>query len=131
MKLFRLFAVSALFALFVFAASSARAHDNSSVTGVVTHPSGAVIADVTVTLSNPGISYSQTRTTNSIGVYEFTNVPPSPNYTMQFDHAGFENLTIDKFTLNVGAKETRDAQLKVGDAKVTVEVTATAAETLN
>jgi hypothetical protein len=130
-SLYRLFAVSALFALFAFAASSARAQDNSSVTGVVTDPSGGVVADATVTLSNPDIGFTQTRNTNSIGVYEFTNVPPSPSYTLQFEKAGFSNLTIDKFTLNVGNKETRDAQLKVGDAKVTVEVTAAATETLN
>jgi hypothetical protein len=126
------FLVAALFVfLFGFAASAVRAQDNSSVTGVVTDASGGVISGASVTLANPGIGFTQTRTTNSIGVYEFSDVPPASNYTLTFSKDGFSNLTIDKFTLNVGNKETRDAQLKVGDSKVTVEVTSTPTETLN
>ncbi len=127
------FFVAALFVFFLFgfAASAVRAQDNSSVTGVVTDTSGGVIAGASVTLANPGIGFTQTRTTNSIGVYEFSDIPPASDYTLTFSKDGFSNLTIDKFTLNVGNKETRDAQLKVGDSKVTVEVTSTPTETLN
>jgi len=114
-----------------FAASSANAQDNSSVTGVVTDQTGAVVADATVTLQNASIGFSLTKTTNSIGVYEFSNVPPASNYSIVFSKNGFSGLTIDKIALNVGTKETRDAQLRVGDNKVSVEVVGSAAETLN
>ena len=73
-SLLRVFGLVALFVMFAFAVRSASAQDNSSVTGVVTDASGGVVADVSVTLANPGIGYSQTRNTNSIGVYEFSNV---------------------------------------------------------
>ena len=114
-----------------FAASSANAQDNSSVTGVVTDQTGAVVADATVTLQNTSIGFSSTKTTNSIGVYEFSNVPAASNYSIVFSKNGFSGLTIDKIALNVGTKETRDAQLRVGDNKVSVEVVGSSAETLN
>jgi hypothetical protein len=44
---------------------------------------------------------------------------------------GFSSLTLDKITLNVGNKVTRDVQLKIGGEKVTVEVTSSPTETLN
>ncbi|MGA2857857.1 MAG: carboxypeptidase regulatory-like domain-containing protein [Candidatus Sulfotelmatobacter sp.] len=122
-----------LFAALVlgFAASPANAQDNSSVTGVVTDPSGAVLPDVNVTLANPAIGFSSATTTNAIGAYAFTNVPPASNYSLVFSKSGFSSLTLDKITLNVGTKATRDAHLVIGDSKVTIEVTASASETLN
>jgi hypothetical protein len=122
-----------LFAALVlgFAASAASAQDNSSVTGVVTDPSGAVVADVKVTLANHSIGFSLTKTTNPLGVYEFLNVPPAAGYSLTFSKTGFSGLTLSEIVLNVGTKETRDAQLSVGSAQVSVEVVAGAAETLN
>jgi Carboxypeptidase regulatory-like domain len=127
------FLVTYLFVALVlgFAALPANAQDNSSVTGVVTDPSGAVVADASVTLTNPAIGFSLTKTTNSIGVYEFTSVPPATNYSLVFLKSGFSTLTLDQITLNVGNKETRDARLSLGDTKVSIEVTASATETLN
>jgi len=114
-----------------FTASPAHAQDNSSVTGVVTDPSGAVVSGVSVTLANHSIGLSFTKTTNEIGVYEFLNVPPASNYSLTFSKTGFSGLTLSQIVLNVGTKESRDAQLSIGSAQVTVEVTAGAAETLN
>jgi hypothetical protein len=114
-----------------FAASTAHAQDNSSVTGAVTDQSGGVVVGVSVTLENPSIGFSLTKTTNEIGVYEFSNVPPASDYSLVFSKSGFSTLILDKITLNVGNKETRDARLKIGEAKVSIEVTATPTETLN
>jgi Carboxypeptidase regulatory-like domain len=125
---------SAMFSLSILLAVGAgrvQAQDNSSVTGVLTDPSGAVVADATVTLLNAAIGFSLTKTTNAIGVYEFSNVPPASNYAITFSKAGFSILTLDKITLNVGNKETRDAQLRVGDNKTTIEVTSAPTESLN
>jgi Carboxypeptidase regulatory-like domain len=127
----RLTAVLVFFVTLAFGASSARAQDNSSVTGVVTDPSGASVADATVTLANANIGYSLTKSTNSIGVYEFYNVPPAGGFSLTVSKDGFSTTTVGEITLNVGNKETRDVQLKIGDNKVTVEVTSTPTETLN
>ncbi|MGC1221038.1 MAG: carboxypeptidase regulatory-like domain-containing protein, partial [Candidatus Sulfotelmatobacter sp.] len=127
------FFVAYLFAALVlgFVASPANAQDNSSVTGVVTDATGAVVPGVNVTLANHSIGFSLTKTTNSIGVYEFLNVPPASNYSLTFSKTGFSGLTLNEIVLNVGTKETRDAQLSIGSAQATVEVVADAAETLN
>ncbi|HKS83722.1 MAG TPA: TonB-dependent receptor [Candidatus Acidoferrales bacterium] len=118
-------------AVLAFLPLQLHAQDNSSITGVVTDPSGAVVADASVTLTNPAIGFTSATTTNSIGVYEFSNVPPRVGYSLVFTKSGFETMTINNITLNVGLKATRDAQFKVGDVKVTVEVRSTSAETLN
>ncbi|MGO9084852.1 MAG: carboxypeptidase regulatory-like domain-containing protein [Candidatus Sulfotelmatobacter sp.] len=128
----RLSIVVALLALLgLSAALPANAQDNASVTGVVTDQSGAVVPEVSVTLANPSIGFSSTKTTNAIGVYEFSNVPPASNYSLVFSKSGFSSLTLGKITLNVSSKATRDAHLTIGDSKVTIEVTASASETLN
>lgn len=108
-----------------------QAQDVASVTGVVSDQTGAVVPGVKVILENPSIGFSASKVTNSIGAYEFPNVPPASNYSLKFSKSGFSNLTLDKITLNVGTKETRDGHLAVGDSNTTVEVTASASETLN
>ena len=117
--------------LAALAGTRASAQATSGVTGIVTDPSGAVVADVAVTLSNSAIGFSATTKTNNVGAYEFLNVPPAENYSVAFSKDGFQTLTLDKVTLNVGTKSTQDAHLAVGGTKVTVEVTSAAAESLN
>ena len=132
-KVFSRFLATCLFAMLVlgFAASHANAQANASVTGIVTDPSGAVVAKANVILANPSIGFSATKETNAKGVYEFPNVPPASDYSLEFSMSGFATLTIGKITLNVAAKENRDAQLQVGSAAQTVEVTSNMSETLN
>jgi hypothetical protein len=113
------------------AATPANAQDNASISGLVTDASGAVLAHAQVTLANPSIGVSITKTTNASGAYEFSNVPPASGYSLELSMTGFTSLTLDRITLNVGNKVTRDVQLKVGSDKVTVEVTSNPAETLN
>ena len=78
--------------ILAFFPALAHAQDNSSVTGVVTDQSGAVVADASVTLSNPSIGFTSTKVTNGVGGYEFSNVPPDKNYTLEFSKSGFATL---------------------------------------
>jgi Carboxypeptidase regulatory-like domain/TonB dependent receptor len=107
------------------------AQSNSSVTGVVTDATGAVVVGADVDLTNIGDGFARATKTNDAGVYEFLQVPPGTDYTLTFSKAGFRTFNLDKVTLSVSSKETRDAQLQVGDTKTTVEVKANTAETLN
>lgn len=107
------------------------AQDNSSVSGLVTDPSGAVVSGVDVQLTNAGTGYSRASQTNDSGFYEFLQVPPGQNYTLTFSRTGFRTLTLGRITLTVSTKETRDARLEVGDVKATIEVKASGGETLN
>ena len=112
-------------------AQPASAQATSGVTGVVTDPSGAVITDASVTLSNSAIGFTATTKTNGVGVYEFLNVPPSETYTISITKEGFRTATLSPVILNVGTKSTQDVQLTVGTAQANVEVTSRVGETLN
>src|SRR5271156_57809 len=112
-------------------AGRVRAQGYSSVTGVITDPQGAVMAGVDVTLSNNGTAFSATAKSNANGVYIFTEVPPAEGYSLTVSREGFRTITIDKVSLSVGTKETRDIQLSVGDVKVTIEVNSGGGATLD
>jgi hypothetical protein len=101
-----------------------RAQDSSSMTGVVTDVTGAVLPGTVVTLTNPATGTTFTQTSDSKGSYRFANVPPAQNYNASFTHAGFATVKVLNLTLQVGITRTQDASLQSG-ASVSVEVSAT------
>src|SRR6185312_8947308 len=128
----RILATLAFFLLFLSSTASLQAQqDKSSMTGVVTDVSGALLPDTTVVLSNPHTGVSFTQTTDSKGSYRFTNVPPGPGYQASFAHDGFATTQVKNLDLEVGTPRTQDAKLQAGAAQ-TIEVSATGAtETIN
>ncbi len=117
--------------LFLSAAVLLIAQDKSSMTGVVTDVSGALLPDTTVVLSNPHTALSFSQTTDSKGSYRFTNIPPGQGYQATFTHDGFATTQIKNLDLEVGTPRTQDAKLQAGAAQ-TIEVSASGAtETIN
>jgi hypothetical protein len=96
--------------------------------GDVTDPSGAVVPDVTVTLTNPGRALKYSQMTNSGGSYRFTNIPPGPGYEATFEHAGFATVDVKDIYLTVSTVRTQDVKLTVASTEVHVEVTASNSE---
>src|SRR5271154_6057748 len=107
------------------------AQANSGLTGVITDQQGAVMAGVDVTLSNSDTGFSITAKSNASGVYTFNEIPPASNYSLTFARDGFKTLTLNRVILSVDNKETRNVILEVGDTKTSIEVVASAGETLN
>ncbi|HEX8559246.1 MAG TPA: TonB-dependent receptor [Pyrinomonadaceae bacterium] len=103
----------------------------SSVTGIVTDPTGAVISGATVTLTDTKTSKEVTTTTDEQGVYRFSQVQPGQGFRLTFSGAGFQTLVINDVALGVGTAETHNAQLTAGQVTETVEVTASNEATLN
>jgi len=103
----------------------------SSVTGVVTDPSGAVISGVEVKLTDTKTATEQSTKTNEQGVYSFVKVAPGPGYKLTFTAQGFETLVITNLSLGVGITETHNAQMSVGQVTNKVEVTSQGEATLN
>ena len=123
---FARFYVAVLFTLLagaLFAPSAIHAQDSSSMTGVVTDATGAILPDVTVTLTNKSTGVSYTQTTNKQGTYHFANVAPADGYTAVFSRQGFASEQIDHIALSVGLTRTQDAKLGAGATQV-VEVSA-------
>ncbi|MGH9921061.1 MAG: carboxypeptidase-like regulatory domain-containing protein, partial [Nitrososphaerales archaeon] len=78
------------------------AQNQSSITGLVTDVTGAVLPGTTVTLTNPSKGLSYTQTTNSHGSYRFVNVPPAEGYIATFRHSGFADVVVRNLALEVG-----------------------------
>ncbi len=119
----------------VFAALSAVpalvcAQTSSTVNGVVTDASGAVIPGVTVTISNPATGVRYEVKTDSAGSYRFPNLPPGPGYVMEFNAQGFALYKVNDIYVNVANARTQNAKLQAGST-IEVQVTDTAAVTLN
>lgn len=107
------------------------AQATSGVTGVVTDSSGGIVIGAKVTLTDPGTGFAATAQTNSLGVYQFSQVPPGEHYILSITNENFRTLTIRDVALAVGTKETRDVELQVGDTKTTVVVKSRGETTLN
>jgi len=105
------------------------AQDVSSVTGVVSDQTGALVADVNVSLKDPQTGVEYKGTTNAAGSYTINQVKPGPGYRIEFEHAGFKTVVISGLYLNVNATRVQNAQLIIGGTRETVEVSA-ASETV-
>lgn len=123
----RLFAKLAVLALFLSSLGALHAQDNSSMTGLVTDVTGAVLPDTVVVLTNPHIGLRFTSKANAQGSYRFANVPPAEGYTVTFTHPGFSDVVVKDIALQVGITRTQDAHLQAGTATA-VEVNGSTSE---
>ena len=100
---------------------------SGTITGTVTDPSKAAVADATVTLTDTATNLPRTTTTNEAGRYIFANVTPG-TYTVTINKAGFRVAKFTNQVVNVGSSLTLNVALEVGATSQTVEVIATNAE---
>jgi hypothetical protein len=100
--------------------------DFGSISGFVKDPSGAVVPNATVTVTNEGTREQRTASTNEGGYYVVTNLPPSV-YTVSVEAPGFKKFTVEHNKLNPNSTLSVDANLTVGNATESVQVTAEAA----
>jgi Carboxypeptidase regulatory-like domain len=80
--------------------SFAQSITTGDITGLLTDPSGAVVPNVTVVLKNSESGSTQSRTTNSQGVYRFSFLNPG-NYTVSVNAPGFQAVQ-QSATVTVG-----------------------------
>src|SRR5438876_6179151 len=92
------------------------------ITGAVTDPSGAAIADAQVALTNLGTAEKRTQSTGTDGLYSFVNLFPG-RYKIEVEKTGFKRFTRPEVVVEVNQSVRIDATLQVGDVTQTVEVT--------
>ncbi len=95
------------------------------ILGRVADSSGAVLANVKVTLTNEATGVSNETTTNENGEYGFPQVPVAV-YRMDFDLAGFKKSVQRAVNVDLNQIVTVNSVLQVGETKETVEVTSEA-----
>src|SRR5580693_235666 len=103
----------------------AQSSGTSGLTGVIKDPSGAVIPNVTVTLTSNGTGQARTATTGADGSYRFVLLPPG-DYKVKFAASGFKTAEVSSITLNVTETPSLDRTLDVGAQSEEVTVSATA-----
>jgi hypothetical protein len=94
---------------------------SSNLQGVVTDPSGAVIPNATVQLTNTATQVSNKQTTDSGGNYRFNSLAPG-DYELLVSAIGF-NPTRVKVTLLTGQTVNIPVTLTLAGTRQTVEVT--------
>ncbi|MGO9518025.1 MAG: carboxypeptidase regulatory-like domain-containing protein, partial [Candidatus Korobacteraceae bacterium] len=87
-------AVVVVFCLALSLALSAQTTGNSSMSGVVADPTGAVVPGATVTIHNPVSQFSRTTTTDSGGRFSFPSLPLNP-YHLSVTMTGFAEYSQD------------------------------------
>lgn len=117
------FLFSGIFAsIWVVAPSlSAQTLVSGDLAGSITDPTGAVIPNATVTLTNTATGAKQTATTGGDGGYRFSLLNPG-RYTVSASAQGFESAQTEAM-VGVGTAATADLKLPVGAASQTVQVT--------
>jgi Carboxypeptidase regulatory-like domain len=104
----------------------AQSVSSTSIAGIVTDSSGAVIADATVKLTDKATNTPRSISTNDQGRYFFADVI-SGEYEIAVNKTGFR-ITKTIVTAKVGLPLTVDLTLELGAVTETVEVTATNSE---
>jgi hypothetical protein len=107
----------------IFAA--AQVTGQATISGVVTDPSGAVIAGAEVAVTNAATNVSRNSVTNSTGYFEADGLNPGV-YKILVTSAGFANLLREGITLEADARLNVPMKLSVGKTSNTVTVNADA-----
>jgi hypothetical protein len=120
-------------ALFLIASSGTKAQDATGrIVGNVTDPSGAAIADASVTITNEGTRISQQTKTDKDGFYQVLSLSIG-NYSVAVEVKGFRRQVFEHQNLQINQSLRIDAKLEVGQQTEVIEVTDQAAtvETVN
>ena len=97
----------------------------SSITGVVTDPSGGVVPGATVTISSSVLPGGSTNgVTDAGGVYRFPSLPPGI-YQVKVELGGFKTLVREGIDVLVGQTTPLDFPMKVAAVSETVTVAGT------
>src|ERR1044071_2472776 len=108
--------------------ASAQSLTAGTVTGTVVDPNSAIVANATVTLSNPVTGYKRTLTTGTDGGFQFNDVPPN-NYQLSVSASGFEPAT-QTLQVRTSVPISLKIPLAIGGATETVTVSSAASDVL-
>jgi hypothetical protein len=111
-----IFAVRVLISAPLFAQVS-----GATVSGIITDPQGAVIANARVSVRDVATNVSIDTTSNTDGAYTVPNLKPA-DYDVSVSASGF-NTTVARVTLTVGAKQGLNLSLTVGGTRQEIKVT--------
>ena len=107
--------------LLLLSAPMLHAQYRTSIQGVVTDPTGAVIPGATLTLTDNGTNAKLVRTSNGDGIYNFDALPPD-SFNLVVTKTGFQEKDFTNLQLNPEQANAIDVQMTPGAQTVTVTV---------
>ena len=110
-------------AVLVLCNSALAQRTTGSLRGQVLDPQGAAVANAKVTVTNENTGVVQTTQTTSAGTWSLPSILPG-KYTVSVEGAGFKGLVKKDVTVMADQENVADAQLQLGVASETIEVTA-------
>lgn len=125
-QLLRLGFVALLLLALCVSSLLAQSAGTGALTGSVTDPTGAVIPNVTVTLTNNATGQVRTTATGADGAYRFSLIAPG-DYKVRFAATGFKTSEVPSVTVNVTETPVLNRSLEVGQQAESIEVQAEAA----
>lgn len=115
---------------FLFSPLLVQAQYRTSIQGVVTDPTGAVVPGATLTLTDPATNQTEVRTSNNDGVFNF-NALANTNFKLEVEKTGFTKKVLDNVELIRDQANALNIQLEVGSASQTVNVNASEAPAID
>lgn len=97
--------------------------ERASLVGTLTDNSGAVLAGVTIKVTNEGTNASLNLASDAAGDFRAVNLTPG-SYTVQAEKAGFQRHLTKGLVLQVAQEARLDIQLSLGGVEQTIEVSA-------
>ena len=94
----------------------------ASLSGTILDPSGSIVPNAQIVITDVNTGVSRTVTSSSGGLYTAPNLLPGA-YTLSVTATGFSTLERTGVTLTVGAEVVLDIRLQVGQVSQTVQVT--------
>jgi hypothetical protein len=119
-------ALLGLFVLLILTTSLFAQTSKGTVSGIITDPSGAVVANAKVTIVQKETNVTRETQTNSTGFYRFDAVNLGM-HDVKASASGFSNAAAFGIEVRANQTSTQDFTLRVGSGKETVEVQADAA----
>jgi len=95
------------------------------VVGTVTDPTGSVVVNATVTLTNNATGDKRVTTVGESGEYQFLSLPPG-EYTLTVDASGFKHYSHNPIEVQVELATRENVNMAIGTATESVTVTSQA-----
>jgi outer membrane receptor protein involved in Fe transport len=124
----RFFAGVAILVMLVYGSTQAQV-ESGQIAGTITDPSGAVIANATITVTNQATNAVRTTHTSASGAYQVSDLEPA-TYLVAISSANFQTYQA-RVEVTVGGHSTVDVKLVVGSGTTQVEVVAAGSTQVN
>jgi len=115
----------AFIAVLLMLSPGAWAQDNATINGTVTDPTGAVVPNASITITNPATGQTRAATSNDAGEYRFANLGVG-SYTLAASASGFQKYSKTDLVVHPAQSLEANVSLQVGSQGQTVTVTADA-----